>query len=115
MHDLTRVTHVLERLSRDHRDRHEWNEAEAHSAVYDAERTALLFCEIVNRWKAMSDAFFDLHATHNPHRWYLPLTPGVCVGPPGNQRLLRYRHGEKGMVCDSLGAVSFVPLLGGIG
>ena len=37
------------------------------------------------------------------------------VGPPGNQRLLRYRHGEKGMVCDSLGAVSFVPLLGGIG
>ncbi|WP_018973417.1 ribonuclease T [Rudaea cellulosilytica] len=35
----------------------EWNEAEAHSAVYDAERTALLFCAIVNRWKAMSDAF----------------------------------------------------------
>lgn len=33
-----------------------WNEAEAHSAVYDAERTALLFCEIVNRWKTMSDA-----------------------------------------------------------
>jgi len=35
----------------------EWNEAEAHSAVYDAERTALLFCEIVNRWKTMSDAY----------------------------------------------------------
>ena len=34
----------------------EWNEAEAHSAVYDAERTALLFCEIVNRWKTMSEA-----------------------------------------------------------
>jgi len=34
----------------------DWNEAEAHSAVYDAERTALLFCEIVNRWKTMSDA-----------------------------------------------------------
>jgi ribonuclease T len=34
----------------------EWNEAEAHSAVYDAERTALLFCAIVNRWKMMSDA-----------------------------------------------------------
>jgi len=33
----------------------EWNESEAHSAVYDAERTALLFCEIVNRWKAMTD------------------------------------------------------------
>lgn len=33
----------------------DWNEREAHSAVYDAERTALLFCDIVNRWKAMSD------------------------------------------------------------
>jgi len=34
----------------------DWNESEAHSAVYDAERTALLFCEIVNRWKSMSEA-----------------------------------------------------------
>ena len=33
----------------------EWNAAEAHSAVYDAERTALVFCDIVNRWKEMSD------------------------------------------------------------
>ena len=33
----------------------EWNANEAHSAVYDVERTALLFCEIVNRWKTMSD------------------------------------------------------------
>jgi len=33
----------------------EWNESEAHSAVYDAERTALLFCDIVNRWKTMSE------------------------------------------------------------
>ena len=29
----------------------EWNESEAHSAIYDAERTAGLFCAIVNRWK----------------------------------------------------------------
>lgn len=30
----------------------------------------------------MSDRlFFDLRATHNPHRWYLPLSPAVCVGP----------------------------------
>ena len=27
--------------------------------------------------------FFDLHPTHNPHRWYLPLNEGLCVGPPG--------------------------------
>jgi len=31
-----------------------WNEREAHSAIYDAERTAELFCQIVNRWKELS-------------------------------------------------------------
>ncbi|MGH8144982.1 MAG: ribonuclease T [Rhodanobacteraceae bacterium] len=30
---------------------YEWNANEAHSAVYDAERTAGMFCAIVNRWK----------------------------------------------------------------
>ncbi len=35
----------------------DWNEAEAHSAVYDAERTAMLFCDIVNRWKSMRDSW----------------------------------------------------------
>lgn len=28
----------------------EWDNSKAHSAVYDAERTAELFCTIVNRW-----------------------------------------------------------------
>ncbi|MEJ7747155.1 MAG: ribonuclease T [Luteimonas sp.] len=28
----------------------EWNSNEAHSAVYDAERTAQVFCKIVNAW-----------------------------------------------------------------
>ena len=28
----------------------EWDESSAHSAIYDAEQTAELFCEIVNRW-----------------------------------------------------------------
>lgn len=32
----------------------DWNSAEAHSAVYDAERTAELFCRIVNRWRELS-------------------------------------------------------------
>ncbi|MFY8134758.1 MAG: ribonuclease T [Aquimonas sp.] len=32
-----------------------WNSAEAHSAVYDTERTAELFCTIVNRWRALSN------------------------------------------------------------
>ena len=29
----------------------DWNGDEAHSAVYDTERTALLFCLILNRWR----------------------------------------------------------------
>jgi len=36
------------------------------------------------------------------------------VGPPGQQRLLRYRKGENGWSSETLGAVSFVPLLGGV-
>jgi len=31
-----------------------WDNNEAHSAVYDAERTAELFCTIVNTWDALS-------------------------------------------------------------
>ncbi|MEO8723901.1 MAG: acyl-CoA thioesterase domain-containing protein [Sphingobium sp.] len=29
-----------------------------------------------------STALFDLNATHNPHRWYLTVTPNIVVGPP---------------------------------
>ncbi len=32
-----------------------WDSTEAHSAVYDAERTADLFCYIINRWDAIGD------------------------------------------------------------
>jgi len=32
----------------------EWNESQAHSAIYDAEKTAALFCTIVNRWKILT-------------------------------------------------------------
>lgn len=32
----------------------EWNNREAHSAVYDAEQTARLFCTIVNRWAELT-------------------------------------------------------------
>ncbi len=31
----------------------EWDSNEAHSAIYDAERTAELFCAIVNRWSEL--------------------------------------------------------------
>lgn len=33
-----------------------WDANQAHSAVYDTEQTAELFCRIVNRWKLLSDA-----------------------------------------------------------
>ena len=32
----------------------EWNEKDAHSAIYDTEKTAALFCAIVNRWKILT-------------------------------------------------------------
>ena len=28
----------------------EWDEGDAHSAIYDAERTAALFCRVLNMW-----------------------------------------------------------------
>lgn len=31
-----------------------WDESEAHSAIYDAEKTADLFCHIINRWQNMA-------------------------------------------------------------
>jgi len=31
----------------------------------------------------MATPFVNLIATHNPHRWYLPLDESLCVGPPG--------------------------------
>ncbi len=30
-----------------------------------------------------SSNFFDLRSTHNPNRWYLEISQGLCVGPPG--------------------------------
>ncbi len=34
-----------------------WDETQAHSARYDAEQTAKLFCEIVNKWNEYSGLF----------------------------------------------------------
>ena len=34
----------------------EWDNNQAHSAIYDAKRTAELFCLIVNRWKDLEDS-----------------------------------------------------------
>jgi ribonuclease T len=32
----------------------DWDSSEAHSAIYDTEQTAKLFCSIINRWQALS-------------------------------------------------------------
>jgi acyl-CoA thioesterase II len=32
----------------------------------------------------MQRLFFDLHATQNPHRWFPPVEPAICIGPPAN-------------------------------
>ena len=32
----------------------------------------------------MDKLFFDLHPTHNPHRWFLPVVTSICVGPPAS-------------------------------
>ena len=31
----------------------EWDDKEAHSALYDTERTAALFCKIMNTWNRL--------------------------------------------------------------
>lgn len=40
---------------------HSFDSREAHSAVYDAERTAELFCSVVNRWRHM-ELFEQTHS-----------------------------------------------------
>ncbi len=40
----------------------EWEQSEAHSAVYDTQMTARLFCEVINRWEA-------LHADAARYAW----------------------------------------------
>jgi acyl-CoA thioesterase len=41
----------------------------------------------------MEKLFFDLQPTHNPHRWFLPVTRPICVGPEAN----RFMFGGVGM------------------
>lgn len=42
-----------------------WDSREAHAAIYDAERTAEIFCAVVNRWKQMDD-FWRHHLAGAP-------------------------------------------------
>lgn len=43
-----------------------WDASQAHSAVYDTERTAQLFCGIVNRWRALGGWPHSTAAALNP-------------------------------------------------
>ena len=44
----------------------DWDSDKAHSALYDAEQTAVLFCKIVNRWKNLEMMETDAKPT-SPH------------------------------------------------
>lgn len=44
----------------------EWDEGQAHSALYDARQTAALFCAIVNRWAELDPEPAWLGATEQP-------------------------------------------------
>ena len=37
----------------------DWDSEKAHSALYDAEKTAELFCKIINRWKHLEESSGD--------------------------------------------------------
>jgi len=55
----------------------EWNNDEAHSAVYDTERTAQLFCNIVNRWHALQSAASGAMADGKPSDAPQPVAGGA--------------------------------------
>jgi len=44
-----------------------WDEQEAHSAKYDAEGTAEIFCGIINRWDELNPEFTTQLYTHDMH------------------------------------------------
>lgn len=44
----------------------EWDSSQAHSARYDAQITAELFCKIVNRWKGLVDTETTDHSMCSP-------------------------------------------------
>ena len=46
----------------------EWNSEEAHSAVYDTERTAQLFCKIVNGVADVAACALSVRSTRGPTR-----------------------------------------------
>jgi ribonuclease T len=55
-----------------------WDGDQAHSAVYDTERTAQLFCAVLNRWRRFSRDF-PLNPGTGPDR---PPAPGDPAGAP---------------------------------
>jgi ribonuclease T len=44
----------------------EWDSNQAHSALYDTEKTAELFCMMVNRWQKLEALYQQIHPTLNP-------------------------------------------------
>jgi ribonuclease T len=59
----------------------EWNNDEAHSAVYDTERTAQLFCKIVNRWHAAQTGL-SIHGSADAVAAPLPIEESAVPESP---------------------------------
>ena len=64
----------------------QWNSADAHSAVYDAERTAELFCRIANQWgMPIGVATADVGATTDTGEKEADAPPSAPDGTIGSE------------------------------
>lgn len=45
----------------------EWDSDQAHSALYDTEKTAELFCLMINRWQKLEQLYQQIHPTLSPN------------------------------------------------
>ena len=50
----------------------QWDSDKAHSAIYDAEKTADLFCMMVNRWRVLEDAYNTLTPEESEKNTQIP-------------------------------------------
>ncbi len=54
-----------------------WDSDQAHSALYDAEQTATLFCKIVNRWKKLKSLESDTETKSSSDEEAIKNLPGT--------------------------------------
>jgi hypothetical protein len=72
----------------------EWDPNAAHSAIYDAERTAALFCIICNKFRFMYEEALNARPTSRPSTTPLPETAGGAIisgASAGKKENVRYQ------------------------